>query len=117
MPRPPCPKNITHRPPCDYFKPAGVPLRDLEEVVLAPEEAEALRLADCEGLYREQAAKQMQVSRQTFDRIVRRARSKVACVINQGKALRIERLPAEKETPADVSSPSKESESPQAPVG
>jgi len=89
MPRPPCPRLIRHRPPADYFKPAGIPLRDLEEVELAADEVEALRLADFEGLYREEAAERMQVSRQTFDRIVRRARAKVAEALVSGHALRI----------------------------
>ena len=89
MPRPICPRLISHRPPATYFKPAGIPLRDLDEVELAADEVEALRLADHEGLYREEAAGRMQVSRQTFDRIVRRARSKGAEALVRGHALRI----------------------------
>lgn len=89
MPRPLCPRRIGHQPPSDYFKPAGVPLRDLLEVELAADEVEAIRLADFEGLYRAQAADKMGVSRQTFDRIVRRARAKVAEAIVGGHALRI----------------------------
>jgi len=89
MPRPPCPRRIRHSPPSDYFKPAGIPLRDLREIELAADEAESLRLADLEGLYREQAAERMGVSRQTFDRIVRGARAKVADALTHGHALRI----------------------------
>ena len=72
------------------MKPAGVPARDLEEVVLGFDEAEALRLADLEGFYQEAAARSMGVSRQTFGRIVESARRKVADAILNGKALRIE---------------------------
>jgi hypothetical protein len=54
------------------------------------DEFEALRLADLEGLYQEQAAERMNVSRQTFGRIVESARRKVAQVIAEGLALRIE---------------------------
>ncbi len=90
-PRPCCPRHIGHRPPCDYFKPAGVPLRDLEEVVLPADELEALRLADAEGLYHAEAAARMGVSRQTFDRIVARGRNKVARALSGGLALRLER--------------------------
>ncbi len=93
MPRPLCPRRIRHGPPADYFKPRGIPLRDLKEVELAADELEALRLADSEGLYREQAAEHMQVSRQTFDRIVRRARAKVAEALVGGHALRILKPP------------------------
>ncbi len=62
---------------------------DLKEVELAADELEALRLADLDGLYRKDAADQMQVSRQTFDRIVRSARAKVAEALVGGHALRI----------------------------
>jgi predicted DNA-binding protein (UPF0251 family) len=72
------------------FKPAGVPGRSLEEVVLSVDEFEALRLADHEGLYQEQAAERMRVSRQTFGRIVESARKKVARALVEGLALRIE---------------------------
>ncbi len=54
------------------------------------DEFEAIRLADLEGLYQEQAAERMNVSRQTFGRIVESARRKVAQVLSEGLALRIE---------------------------
>jgi predicted DNA-binding protein (UPF0251 family) len=91
MARPECPRKIGHVPPADYYKPAGIPLCELEEVALAPDEMEALRLADAEGLYQTEAAAKMGVSRQTFGRIVERARRKVALALAGGKALRIER--------------------------
>jgi uncharacterized protein len=94
MPRPRCPREIAGRPPSTYFKPAGIPLRHLEEVTLAPDEWEALRLADQEGLYRAAAAARMGIARQTFDRIVRRARGKVAEALLEGKALRLEGVAA-----------------------
>lgn len=72
------------------MKPAGIPARELEEVRLALDEAEALRLADLEGLYQEAAARCMGVSRQTFGRIVETARRKVADAILNGKALRVD---------------------------
>lgn len=90
MPRPCCPRHIAHPPRCCYFKPAGVPLRDLQEIVLAADELEAVRLADAEDLYHTEAAVRMQISRQTFDRIVQRARKKIACALTQGHALRVE---------------------------
>ena len=54
------------------------------------DEFEAIRLADLEGLYQEQAAERMNVSRQTFGRIVEAARRKVAQALFDGLALRIE---------------------------
>lgn len=77
-------------PACGFFKPAGVPAVDLEQVTVTVDELEALRLADLEGLYQEQAAEQMRVSRPTFARIVESARRKVAESLVKGKALRIE---------------------------
>lgn len=93
MPRPPCPRTISHRPPATYFKPAGIPLRDLGEIELAPDELEAVRLADDEDLYNTEGAKRMGVSRQTFDRILNRARRKIAAALVHGQALRIVRAP------------------------
>ena len=74
----------------DYFKPRGVPLSDLDEVNLDIDEVEALRLADYEGLYQEDAAKKMNISRATFGRIVETAHRKVADAILHGKAMKIE---------------------------
>jgi uncharacterized protein len=77
-------------PGVTFFKPAGIPLKSLEEVRLSIEEAEALRLKDLEGLDQEEAAKEMAVSRPTFQRILASARRKVADVLLNGKAVRIE---------------------------
>ena len=90
MSRPCCPRRIGFTPDATYFKPAGVPLRVLEEAVVTLDEVEALRLADLNGFYQEQAAEQMKVSRATFARIVEVARKKVADALINGKALRIE---------------------------
>jgi predicted DNA-binding protein (UPF0251 family) len=65
-------------------------MRDLKEVALATDEWEAIRLADAEGRYQMEAAKAMGVSRQTFDRIIARARRKIAEALVHGHALRIE---------------------------
>jgi hypothetical protein len=65
-------------------------MTELSEVVLALDEAEAIRLADLEGLYQEDAALRMKVSRQTFGNIIHAAHAKIAEAIIQGKALRIE---------------------------
>jgi rubrerythrin len=51
---------------------------------------EAIRLADLEGLYQEQVAEAMNVSRQTLGRILDSAHRKVAEALVQGKMLRIE---------------------------
>jgi predicted DNA-binding protein (UPF0251 family) len=90
MPRPKQCRRVCLSPECTYFKPAGVPANALEEVVIAVDELEALRLADLEGIYHERAARLMGVSRRTFGRIVEAARKKVAEALIRGMALRIE---------------------------
>jgi len=77
-------------PESNYFKPRGIPLSMLEEVILTVDEFEAIRLADLEGLYQEQAAEKMNVSRPTFGRIIESAHKKVAEALVKGKALKIE---------------------------
>jgi len=90
MPRPRCPRHVGHKPCAAYFKPAGIPARMIEEVVLTLDELESLRLADLNGLYQEQAAEHMKISRPTFSRVVEQARRKVADALIHGKALRLE---------------------------
>jgi predicted DNA-binding protein (UPF0251 family) len=90
MARPFCPRRIARMPGVVYFKPAGIPLRELEEQILTLDELEALRLADAEGKQHVEGARIMGVSRQTFSRILARARHTVATCLASGKALRIE---------------------------
>lgn len=54
------------------------------------DEFEAIRLADLDGFYHEQAAGQMNVSRPTFSRIIHAAHRKMADAMVHGKLLRIE---------------------------
>ncbi len=89
MPRPKRCRRIAEEPGYRIFKPAGVPASGIEELVLGLDELEAIRLADVEGLYQEDAAAEMNVSRQTFGRILASARRKVANALVNGKALRI----------------------------
>jgi predicted DNA-binding protein (UPF0251 family) len=69
------------------FKPAGVPLDALSQVVLLAEELEALRLADLEGLSQVEGAARMGVSRSTFQRTLERAHRQVALALTEGQAL------------------------------
>lgn len=90
MARPPKWRHVEFIPDITYFKPAGVPLRQLEEVIITVEELEALRLKDLEGLEQEPCAEKMNISRPTFIRIINSARSKIAEALVKGKAIRIE---------------------------
>jgi len=90
MSRPVKCRHVQFHPDAVYFKPRAVPLCDLEELALTYDELEALRLADLEGLYQEEAAASMRISRQTFGNIVKSARRKAADALVNGKAIRIE---------------------------
>jgi predicted DNA-binding protein (UPF0251 family) len=90
MARPRQCRRVSSMPESNYFKPRGIPLSMLETVILTVDEFEAVRLADLEGLYQEQAAERMKVSRQTFGRIIESAHKKVAEALVKGKALKIE---------------------------
>jgi uncharacterized protein len=90
MPRPKCCRRICGVPDKSYFKPRGIPSSELEEVLLNLDEFEAIRLADYEQFYQEQAASQMNISRQTFGRIIESAHQKLADALLNGKAIKIE---------------------------
>lgn len=87
MPRPRKNRKIVGGPAYPRFKPAGIPSTELETIILTLDELEALRLADFEGLYQEEAAQLMNVSRQTFGNIVTSARRKCAEALIHGKQL------------------------------
>jgi len=90
MSRPKKCRCVGYNPSVYYFKPRRIPLVHLEEISIRLDELEAIRLADYEGLYHEDAAQKMKISRATFGRILDEARHKVAEAIIQGKALKIE---------------------------
>lgn len=90
MPRPTICRMITEMPQCLAFKPAGIPLEDLEKIILTLDEFEAMRLADFDDLYQEEAANKMGVSRPTFGNIIKSARKKIAEAMITGKAIIIE---------------------------
>jgi uncharacterized protein len=91
MPRPRKRRCLRFSPDVYYFKPRGVPLRELEEVVLAADELEALKLHDVDGLEQVKAAERMKISQPTFARILDRGYKKVAEALIKGKAIKITR--------------------------
>lgn len=90
MPRPRLCRRVGFMPNVTYFKPAGIRLRELAEVILTVDEFEAVRLKDLEEMDQEKAAKKMKISQPTFHRLVISARKKIADAIVNGKAIRIE---------------------------
>ena len=73
-----------------FYKPRAVPLSALEVLRLGHDEIEAMRLCDYEELDQEEAAKRMNISRGTVQRLLYSGRKKVIEAITRSKALRIE---------------------------
>jgi len=87
--RPKCLRRIEFNPNITYFKPRGIPISNLDVVVLTLEELEALRLVDLNGLQQEHAAQKMGISRKAFWDELKSARKKVAEALMEGKAIEI----------------------------
>jgi predicted DNA-binding protein (UPF0251 family)/DNA-directed RNA polymerase subunit RPC12/RpoP len=83
-------RKVEFIPNVQYFAPCNINSDTLEENILHIEELEAIRLRDIEGLEQEDCANKMEISRQTFQRILNAAREKVADSLINGKAIRIE---------------------------
>ncbi len=90
MPRPRRLRKVCSQPDVTYFKPAGVRMKSLQEIVLTVEEYEAIRLKDYLGLEQSEAARKMDISQPTLHRLLLEARKKIGEAISEGKALRIE---------------------------
>jgi len=89
MVRPLINRNIRFNPHITYYKPAGIPIKELEEVLIEVDELEALRLCDSLGLKQEDAAKKMEISQSTLFRLLNSARNKIANALINGKAIKI----------------------------
>lgn len=90
MPRPRICRRIRTRPGVTYFKPAGIRMIELEEVILTFDEYEAVRLIDLEDIEQAKAGKMMKISQPTLSRLLKNARKKISDAIVHGKAIRIE---------------------------
>lgn len=90
MVRPRICRKIRFNPSITYFKPRGVPLRDLDEVILQRDELEALRLKDLEGLDQSVCAEKMNISQPTFHRLVVLARKKISNALINGKSIKFQ---------------------------
>lgn len=89
MTRPRLCRRIRFEPNTNYFKPQGVPLRELEVVELTLEEMEAIRLRHINNLDQIQAAEEMNTSQSTYQRILYSAYEKITDALINGKAIKI----------------------------
>ena len=76
-------------PGVDYFKPRGIPLINLKEVILSVGEFEAIRLKDLKNLEQKDVGKKMKISQPTLHRLLISARKKIADALVYGKAIKI----------------------------
>ena len=89
MPRPRLCRKIGFKPEVTYFKPQGVPMRGLEVIELTTEELEAYRLRHLNYLDQQEAAKKMNTSASTYQRILYSSYKKIADALVNGKAIKI----------------------------
>ncbi len=87
--RPKIKRNCRHVKGEQIFKPAGIPLNELEISEITLDEFEAIRLCDLEDYSQVEACEKMGVSRRTFQRILKSGRKKIVDSILKKKALKI----------------------------
>jgi uncharacterized protein len=72
------------------FKPAGMPMSEVDHILLCRDELEALKLCDVDDLTQEEAGSQMNISRGTVQRVLSAGRKKIAKALSEGCALMFE---------------------------
>ena len=82
-------RTIEHDHSKVCFKPCGIERNLIERIVFDEDEMEAIRLSDFEGLYQQECADRMGISRTTFSRMIERAHRKIADALLHRKALSI----------------------------
>ncbi len=81
---------IQFQPSVTFFKPAGIPLRDLEIIQITREEIEALRLSHLQNLGQKEASDMMGISQPTLNRTLDSVYKKITQAMTSGCAIRIE---------------------------
>ena len=89
MGRPHRGRRIGHQPDSTFFKPAGVPARELKTTTIELDELEAMRLVDGEEMKQAEAAEQMGISQSTIARLLSSGRKKAALALAHGEALEL----------------------------
>lgn len=84
-----CRRRICSRLNDWYFKPAGVPLRHLEQVALGKDELETIRLRYVKGLDQTEAAKSMGISQSQYQRDITETLEKITKALINGYAIRV----------------------------
>jgi len=89
MTRPRLCRRVEFKPDVTYFKPRGIPMKNLEVVQLTTEEIESYRLRYIYSLDQSKASEKMKTSQSTYQRILTSASEKIADALVNGKALEI----------------------------
>jgi len=89
MSRPKLCRKINSNPNITFYKPQWVPMKELEIIEISLEEWETLRLKNVEWLDQTQAAKIMNTSQSTFQRIFTSAQKKLSTAIVNGMSIKI----------------------------
>ena len=92
MSRPKKCRILRSSPEVIYFKPVGIPRRELETEIIDHDEYEAFKLTAYDKLLQEEGAKRMEISRPTFTRMYNSAIQKIARAIIEGKSIEIDAL-------------------------
>ena len=82
-------RMVRVNPKISQFSPRGRPGRP-DEIILAVDEYEAIRLSDHMGIDQKEAAKSMHISQQTFSRLLRRAHKGIANALINGAIIKIQ---------------------------
>jgi len=80
-------RNITFKPKTLLFGP--LTHKPKEMIRLSDDELESLYLADFKGLYQEECAKQLGVSRPTFAKLIKNARKKMIEMLMYGRGIEL----------------------------
>jgi uncharacterized protein len=92
MPRPRLKRRISFNPDINYFKPRGVPMKNLGKVEITAEELESFYLRYLKDMDQKQAAESMATSASTYQRILYSAAKKIALALSEGKAIEIHKI-------------------------
>ena len=90
MGRPHRGRRIGHSLNTTFFKPAGVPAKELRITSILLDELEAMRLVDGEELKQTEAAERMGISQSTIARLLASGRRKTALALAHGEALQLQ---------------------------
>jgi len=83
-------RHVSSLPTITYYKPQGIQLSSIGEIVLTIEEFESLKLKDYLGKSENESSESMKISQPTFNRLYNNAKKKLIKAIVEGLAIKIE---------------------------